>query len=437
MSPSLAEIQDLRTALGRLDAERPAGFESDSGRTMHAQRDGDFLERLDLDVASRQGKARILVTGQIGVGKSSELFHYIRLARRDSPNRLWIFCDLEKEEHPDHCGPTGVLLTIFRDCWAATQMLRPTDPTFLRLRDEAMTRLIEWLSGRYSDDRTTVHFRFGGMDYPVTARGADPNRTLALILGKAAQHEAVSKPSDRFGIAPDSLVLLLNRLLEWMAWRCKDLAPVLVVDHVDKIRNPLAAEEVLVKATPAWDRLAASLIMTAPFEYTLGELRNSIESKWGRPQILFPVGLPDLQDGPVPKIYDSIVRDAGLRPLLVPQSLRILAYYSGGILRHYVQLLKDACKAAYLARHDRIEVADAEAVVRAAEQSYLSYSTRDLELLDHISQFGTGLGEAATLLRSPIGLLVTIGDRGEQTLRIHPLAEAALQRFRVRRKVSA
>jgi hypothetical protein len=207
---------------------------------------------------------------------------------------------------------------------------------------------------------------------------------------------------------------------------------------VDKIRNPVAAEEVLVKATPSWERLAASLVMTAPFEYTLGELRNSIESRWGQPQVLYPVGLPSSPtENRIPEIYRSIVRDAGLHPTLPESSLRFLAYYSGGILRQFVQFLKEACKEAHLAGHDAVELTDAKAVVQTAEQAYLTYSAQDLELLDEICRVGTGLGEAATLLRSPIGLLVVPGEGRKQTLRAHPLAEASLQRFQARRKVPA
>jgi len=194
---------------------------------------------------------------------------------------------------------------------------------------------------------------------------------------------------------------------------------------------------VLVTATPSWERLAASLVMTAPFEYTLGELRNSIESRWGRPQVLYPVELPPSPtEGRIPEIYRSIVRDARLNSTLPEPSLRFLAYYSGGILRQFVQFLKEACKEAHLARHDVVELTDAKAVVHTAEQAYLSYSTQDLELLDEICRVGTGLGEAATLLRSPIGLLVVPGD-GRIQLRAHPLAEASLQRFQARRKVPA
>jgi hypothetical protein len=405
---------------------------------MHALRGGDFLHRLDLDITSRQGKARVLVSGQIGVGKSSELVYYTRLARRDTPDRFWVYCDLEKEEHPDHCGPTGVLLAIFRDCWSVTKDLNPDDSEFRGLRDATWTRLSEWLNGRYSDDRTKVTFRFSGMDYPMTVQGADLNRNLAILLGKAAQHEAVSKPSDRFGLAPDTLVHLINRLLAWMTNRSRGSAPVLFVDHVDKIRSPLAAEEVLVKATPAWERLAASLIMTAPYEYTLGELRNAIESKWGRPQVLYPLQIPSTpRSGKIPTIYETIVREAGIHALVPEGSLRILAYYSGGILRQFVQFLKDACKEAHLARHDSVEIEDATAVIHAAEQAYLSYSGANLALLDEISRLGTGLGEAATLLRSPIGLLVVMDQQNSQQLRVHPLAEASLERLRTLRKVTA
>ena len=194
---------------------------------------------------------------------------------------------------------------------------------------------------------------------------------LSLILSVAAwirrrlsQHEAVSKPSDRFGLAPDSLINLLNKLLDWFTLQIYGKSPLLVIDHVDKIRDAAAAEDVLVKAVPHWNRIRASIVMTAPFEHTLGDLRHSVESKWGRPIMLYPVAIPRKTSGPIPVIYVNIVKNAGLDALIHEESLRLLAHYSGGILRSYVQFLIDACKQAHLASNDRIEPSDARKVIQ-------------------------------------------------------------------------
>ncbi len=435
MATTLKNLQDLRTILGQLDAERPAGTKPLTGQTTYAERGDNFGRRLHLEITSRQRRARILVTGQIGVGKSSELLHYFdeQLGTRDLGFK--IFCDLEKEEQPEHCGTTGVLLAVFRDCWGTSRVLtnQKPDNKLCQIRDEVLNRLVDWLKGQYSSDRSQVVFRFGGMDFPMFLAPANRDAGLALILGKAAQHEAVSQPSDRFGLAPDGLINLLNKLLGWFSERTGDRAPVLFVDHVDKIRNSAAAEEVLVKATPHWNRVSASIVMTAPYESTLGELRNSIESKWGRPLMLYPVEVPDLEAGPIPAIYERIIKGAQLTHLIDESSLRLLAYYSGGILRLFVQFLIQACKEAHFAGRDAIGRGDAMAVIHAQARAYQDYSTQQLELLDEIDRQGTGLGQAAVLLRSPIGLLVREPRGEEQQIRIHPLAFGAMERYRLRR----
>src|SRR5260370_199846 len=106
--PYLTNLQDLRTVLGRLNAERPATMQDNAERTRYEDRGGDFLSRLELELISRRGKARVLITGQIGVGKSSELWHFFA-DRHTELSAYWIFCDLEKQAHPDECGATGVL----------------------------------------------------------------------------------------------------------------------------------------------------------------------------------------------------------------------------------------------------------------------------------------------------------------------------------------
>jgi hypothetical protein len=431
MPASLADLQTFKTVLGRLDAERPAGSGQRLGQTEYQPRGSDIAKRLALEIARRRANARVLLTGQIGVGKSSELGNFFReFTHRDSSTPL-IFCDLEKDEHPERCGATGVFLTIIRDCWGATRRFTSGRQSLNEVRDDILTRLIDWLKGQRSN-RDSVTFRFGGMDFVVQLR--DRDRALALVLGKAAQHEAVSSPSDRFGLVPDVLVLLLNKLLNWVAARCGGRNPVVIIDHVDKIRDSGAAEDVLIKAVPQWNRIQASIIMTAPFEYTLGDLRNSIEAKWNRPLMVYPLEIPSLTNGEIPKIYSRIAKVAGLEPFIDDEILRQIAHYSGGILRLFVQFLIQTAKEAHLAGHARIELSDARQVIFDAERAYQDYSPRDLESLEEISKHGTGLREAATLLRSPIGLIVGEPSKGEHSLLIHPLAQQVLNRYQKTRK---
>lgn len=427
MSLSLSDLQTLRTVLGRLNAERPAVAREGNGQTVYEERGGALRKRLALEVTSRRGKARVLVTGQIGVGKSSELGRFFDDCYQNKLSYP-IYCDLEKQEHPERCGATGVLLTIFRDCWGATSKLRTGRAELARLREGILARLIDWLKGRYSETRDQVVFHFGGMEFALPLQPDRSDRTLATILGKAAQHEAVSQPSERFGLMPDSLIHLLNDLLKWIARQTQDGAPVLLVDHVDKIRDASAAEDVLLKAVPQWSRIEASIVMTAPLEYTLGTHRDSVESRWGRPHLVYPVELAEA-GARLPAIYEKIARTAGVLNLATEESIRLLAHYSGGILRLYVQFLVEACKEAHLAGHDLIQLSDAWAVVHGAERAYQDYGDEELGLLDAIQRSGTGLGGAMTLLRSPIGLLIAEPTGGRQELRVHPLVQTALERY--------
>lgn len=433
MSASLSDLQTLRTVLGRLNAERPALMRSGEGQTTYEERGVELLERLALEVTSRRGKARVLVTGQIGVGKSSELWRFFEKCRQDKLG-FPIFCDLEKQEHPERCGATGVLLTIFRDCWASTAKLRRDRDRLSRLRDAILSRLIDWLKGEYTSEQDRVVFRFGGMDFSLYLHNSRKDRALATLLGKAAQHEAVSQPSERFGLMPDSLIHHLNDLLQWIAQQNQG-PPVLIVDHVDKIRDANAAEDVLMKAVPQWSSIQASIVMTAPLEYTLGTHRNSVESRWGRPLVVYPAELAD-EGSPLPTIYERIAKTSGVWHLATRESIHLLAHYSGGVLRLYVQFLIEACKEAYIARHHQIALSDAWSVVHGAERSYQDYGVKELALLDSIWQSGTGLGEAAILLRSPIGLLIAEPVGGQQKLRVHPLVRTALERYQGSKKVA-
>jgi len=441
---SLTNKQDLRTILGRLNAGKPAGLGKKDGETARQERGGDFLRRLNLELESRQGKARVLVTGQIGVGKSTELlyFYHQRVMEKQKAG-FWINCDLEKDESPERCGATGVLLSIFRDCWGASRKIRnkftnlPENlrENLNRLRDDILKSMIDWLKGRLDESKKEILFKFGGMDFPVFLN--DQDRALAVILSKAAQHEAVSFPSERFGLVPDSLVNLLNKLLNWFKDVQQGRMPVLIVDHVDKIRESSAARETLTEAVPHWQRIEASIIMTAPYEYTLGDMRHSVESYWGRPLMIYPLEIPELDEGDIPSIYHDILKSCGLHTLITTDSLRLLAHYSGGIPRSFVLLLIEASKEAHLSGHKRIELSDAQTKIYNAERAYQDYGPREMELLDQITQNKIGLNQSATLLRSPIGLLVLEAKEGVQPLRVHPLAQKMLERYRMNPMKSA
>ncbi len=113
--PSLKDIKYLEKVRDKLNAEKPAGTGRD-GETEYQERCGDLQPRLNLEVNSREGKARVLLTGQIGVGKSSELWNFFR-QRINKNAGFCVFCDLEKEEHPERCGASSVFLTVLKDCW--------------------------------------------------------------------------------------------------------------------------------------------------------------------------------------------------------------------------------------------------------------------------------------------------------------------------------
>jgi hypothetical protein len=228
---------------------------------------------------------------------------------------------------------------------------------------------VDWLRGTYADNGAKVVFRFSGMNYPVLL--SDKPRALAIILGKASLHESVAEPSQRFALAPDALVTLLNKLLRWFARNDQQHRPLLIMDHVDKIRVEAAAEDVLVKVAPQWNRIEASIVMTAPLEYTLGPVRTSVESRWDKILMLYPLQTPELSEGGVPRIYSGIARSAGLADLISDDALTLLAHYSGGILRMFIQFLAEAAQEAHLAGHDRIELGEAHAVILRAEQAYL------------------------------------------------------------------
>jgi len=398
------------------------------------------VERLDLELAAGAGPSRVLLTGQIGVGKSTELWAFANKYAQ-SPSVLTIICDLEKEMSPERCGAIGVLLAIFRDAWSFhTNVLFKSEVPPEGITDQVLSALVDWLKATKNDKGYV--FRFGGMDFSMDLSQGRANlsegksRIVAIILGKAAQHQALRERDPSEGLVPDKLVALCNEYLRYLKNRSKKRV-VLLLDHVDKIRSETAARETLIDAVSHWDRLDASLVMTAPYEFTLGAMRSSVEGFWGRPAVVYPEPIPSLVasngDDPVPDFYKEIIGACGLTDLLSDNDLRVLAYYSGGIPRTFVLLLAATLRNAIFAAAERVEVTHVRMAVSEAQADYQDYPDEHLQLLDEIERTQQGLGRAMELLRSPIGLLVQPVPDGGTVFRVHPLAERSLRLYRERR----
>lgn len=395
-----------------------------------ARGSSNVVERLDLELAAGAGRSRVLLTGQIGVGKSTELWAF-RQKCRESRSMLAIVCDLEREMSPERCGAIGVLLAIFRDAWSFHNVFFYGEPPE-DITDRVLSALVDWLKATKNDKGYV--FRFGGMDFSMDLLQGK-SRVVAIILGKAAQHQALREPDPSEGLVPDKLVALCNEYLRYLKNRTKKRV-LLLVDHVDKIRSETAARATLIDAVSHWDRLDASLVMTAPYEFTLGAMRSSVEGFWGRPAVVYPEPIPSLVasngDDPVPAFYKAIIGACGLTDLLSDDDLRVLAYYSGGIPRTFVLLLAATLRNAIFAAAERVEATHVRMAVSEAQADYQDYPDADLQRLDEIERTQQGLAGATELLRSPIGLLVQPSpDRGT-VFRVHPLAERSLRLYRER-----
>ena len=415
--------------LKALSAEVPAGAPK-AALPRVARVSSNVLERLDLELAAGAGRSRVLLTGQIGVGKSTELWAFRRKCA-ESQSILAIVCDLEREMSPERCGPIGVLLAIFRDAWSFHRLCFHKPPPN-DITDRVLSTLVDWLKAKKTDEGYV--FRFGGMDFPLDLSN-EKSRIVAIILGKATQHQALSDRDPTEGLVPDQLVYECNRYLQYLNRRTNKEV-VLLVDHVDKIRDESAARATLIDAVSHWGRLDASLVMTAPYEFTLGAMRSSVEGFWGRPAVVYPEPIPSLVasngDDPVPDFYREIIGACGLTDLLSDDDLRVLAHYSGGIPRTFVLLLAATLRNAIFATAERVEAIHVRMAVSEAQADYQDYPDADLQRLDEIERTQQGLGRAMELLRSPIGLLVQPApDRGT-VFRVHPLAERSLRLYRER-----
>ncbi len=430
-----ADESDLTLVLARLNPDRPASKAGQDGLTPYQARGDDFARRLNRDA---RVSTRILVTGQTGVGKSSELHRFVQ----EPHGHDWVVhADLEVGQHPDHLGMTGVILNLLRACWRSPPDYGPLEvlessfesssssAVDLReaIRDRVLTHLLDVFEARKSADERTATLRLAGRREKIdlTNRAAAIERILK---------EAASTPWLDDAVNSDSAVrdqcgrLLIEVLDHFRRARSKRRRWIFVIDHLDRVRVPTVAEDILVRSSRIWKSIDATIVMTAPRECTIGESREAVESFWGKPIMLYPAPIPESPKGAIPGIFRRVVAGAGMQEVIDDTCVRLLARSSGGFLRTYVQLLAQAAKEANFRSSERIELRDAQFAVHEAERSYQDLSGDEVDRLGQILTDQAGLAKGASLLRPPIGLIVALDSNGEQELRAHPLADRALER---------
>ena len=325
--------------------------------------------------------ARILVTGTIGTGKTTEL---LRVAEARADHEFVVFLDLAR--HFDRLGRIEGLQHVnqWEVCFLVGLALYRTTEEKLGLSfpREILKDLESAWTGlaRASGTAPPANLDLGKLAKAIVTAGAaiigGPGATLgAGLVGNAAEalratwNLPMGASSTRIPDDDERVKTMLNTVNRVIADVQTRHRPVLlVIDGLDRIRDIERARELFVESD-VLARLACRVVICGPFALRHHPTASAVPRFQFQPLVNEPV--LDQHDptrpGPgVPfftELFQRRTEDLGGAPLIAQPLLDHLAFYSGGRSRDFVKMIRLIAQEAWQADVDAATAEIVESVI--------------------------------------------------------------------------
>ena len=419
-----ALIDACRRALPRLQP-RQALTSNDQHERLYRDRGSTEMRRLAvrLEASLDNPDTKMIFSGHVGTGKSTELFHLKR--QLEARNRATIIY-FSAKDHVDLVGlnTVGLLEAIARavSTFRIERGDEQVDPSAL---DEAIIRAREKIRRvRISEQSVT-----GSAGLEASAG------ILSAGAGLSTQRSSRQEYVYEDHAALTSMVEIVNQQLDGLRALRKDSPPVLLLcDDLEKLDLETARE--VFKRSLALAGIRACAVFTVPIALLYSRERGLLDKLDDSETVLPIIKVRDRQGQPIaeniallremvlPRLpeLDEVMSDAAFTELVLS---------SGGVLRDLVRMLREACL--HVMTHappQRIDVGDLAPVFAVVRNSFLRQVHRDLyprlrEVQGAGSARGGGMDAALAQLLNLTAVLEHTND--ETWYRVHPLAEFLLE----------
>jgi energy-coupling factor transporter ATP-binding protein EcfA2 len=363
----------------------------------------DFASRLAIELEPSD-RARVLLFGQTGVGKSTEL---ARLASLLQARYLVIQPPIDKVL--DLQGASWHELLVFSALWAK-----------VNLREDWFGHSGE--SNKYIDDLYNAIGRAlsGGLIASLGALGGPPAPTALQRFRNEPRH---ARPFIEQG--PAQFWDLASSLLKAISEAANKPA-VLIWDGMERM-SLASAQDLFLDARHSASELPCRAIITAPLALSFESYFGDIEERFRIVERLRALSCEPDTPG-----YDFLLRMAGGRgafQVFPPELIEKAIHLSGGLPRQFLQILSGAATQALVDGLEQVQPESfARAVQRVTERWQYQLEPGDYDALE-LNDTARPTQVRARLLR--IGALVE-NDLPAGGLRIvtNPLVDALLRRRR-------
>jgi hypothetical protein len=444
-TPADTNALSLEAIVRRLNPNVPAGILADA--MPRISRDSNAVRQITaLLRADPFGKA--LLTGHIGVGKSTELLH---LTRELAPWRFTIRCSIADSLGVRNADTFTLLVVVLEAAIRAWNTQLGSMPA--GLVEQLVARVAKLVPADKQPRKTAgsslrpdgslsqtidVFHEFLAEMKGEGSRQIRTGEQLAELYADCIRRLAIRHVPDAnlasidLGAVVESCEVILKEIT------AKSGKPVLlVVDDLDKVMDSETQQSLFIDRAMAWLRLPCAVVATLPFDAYFRKRSAELDQLWTEVLVLdpLPVPTPDGQDLAEPALqpYLSMLREAGAERLFTARQNRRLAYASGGLPRTFIYFCSTCALYALEASQNHVLNAHIELVLQDMANKWRGRLTDDDydAIQSVLKSEGANVPMAAQLLRD--GVLVRDGSQPfDKQYRIAPWAESLLRAYEKR-----
>lgn len=317
-------------------------------------------ERLRRHLLGRSKITKVFLSGHVGAGKSTQIN---RLAADESLKKSFtvLTCRIE-EGHRAFLDATQLLFLIVDAVFSFG-----LSGGFLDSEQAWQSKLKELNRQIFGD--TGIQAKEGSV-------GAEWNLVFVKIkqdlkLSESRRELFRERGETLRSALLDALGEMLRSIEERLAAFHKPLRLLLLIDDLDKVREPSQHADIFNKNLELFLNLPLRILFTVPTGVVFGssraELRRSIEH-------LFPIRVIDK----APETYDpekafiqgsdaffrDVVHKRIAKELITDKAIKLAAIYSGGVLREFFRLLQEAAIIADVNQFSQVDADSVQTAVR-------------------------------------------------------------------------
>lgn len=397
---------DLQQMIRRLNPNVPAGLNDAVLPRIH--RDSRAIRQIYTHL-NADPLAKVLLTGHIGVGKSTELLH---LAQEMTKERLVIQCSVTKTLGTHNLDTFSLLLIILEA--SLREWIARFEELPVGLVEELVNHVKKLMPSGETGDFLASLFN---PELVATSPKISTSSQLLNLYSKALQRLALRYVSSAT-LDPSAMAWSCEIILKELENRAEK--PVLLIlDDLDKVRDDSAQRDIFLERAMAWLRLPCGVAATFPLEVLFSSQGRELDEIWGEIHILEPLAVPS-QVGeswldPELQFYLLLLREVKADEVFSALQCRKLAYLANGLPRSFVQASASCVRYAIDANETHVR------------DYHIDFHQRDLiarwrgrlnnddyqALIEVLDSGGANVPKALKLLRD--GLLVRDGNASDDS----------------------